>query len=215
MSLPEYFIAIQNHLDQFVESNDEIVVFHEKVSPDFHLDIYLIRPTEYRKFQVLMTGGVSSRPMTVPAAECNPFIELAMLLPAGWDVAGENWKLERNYWPIRLLKDLGRYPRQNNTWLGFGHTVPAGRRGAMGPAHFVASILLKSFSLPERFQQIHCGDTRIDLLTVFPLYQEELDYARAHGTNRLLTTFDEHDISDIIDVNRVNACGYSIQRGQL
>ena len=50
-------------------------------------------------------------------------IELLMYLPADWDLSEENLNDERNYWPIRLLKDFARMPINSGDWIGWGHTM--------------------------------------------------------------------------------------------
>ena len=114
MALPEYFQAIENHLDKYFSDNDEIVVFDEIKSPDFHLDVYWVKPNENRNFHILLTNGVSSKPMETPNKDFSPYVELAILLPMEWELENIEWKRPENYWPISLLKGIGRYPHQNN-----------------------------------------------------------------------------------------------------
>jgi hypothetical protein len=38
----------------------------------------------------------------------------------------ERFSDERVYWPIRLLKGLGRLPHEYSTFLWYGHTIPNG-----------------------------------------------------------------------------------------
>jgi hypothetical protein len=38
------------------------------------------------------------------------YIELCIILPEKWDMDNENWRKPINYWPIELLKNIGRYP---------------------------------------------------------------------------------------------------------
>ena len=46
--------------------------------------------------------------------------ELFICLPPDWKVGeeGEAW-----YWPIRWLKILARLPINEDSWLGWGHTI--------------------------------------------------------------------------------------------
>jgi hypothetical protein len=44
-----YFEAIEDHLSSFINENESIV-FHEKESPDFHLDVYWIKPNIDRDY---------------------------------------------------------------------------------------------------------------------------------------------------------------------
>ena len=202
--IPKYFEIIENHLDKYIGSCDEIIVFDEKKSPDFHLDVYWIRPDINRNFTILMTSGVSSMPLETPEQQFSKYIELCILLPPNWDLKDNNWKKPENCWPIKLLKSIGRYPSQNNTWLGFGHTISTGEH-IIG-TKFMSVILLKSKSLPKNFQKIKYEKDMIELYTIFPLYLEELNYKRKNGTNKLLELFDKENIDDIINIKRKNVC---------
>jgi len=199
-----YFEIIENHLAKYIDNCNEIIVFDEIKSPDFHLDIYWIKPDINRIYSILMTNGVSSIPMETPEQPFSKYIELCILLPPNWDLKDNNWKKPKNYWPIKLLKDTGRYPSQNNTWLGFGHTISTGE--PIIGTKFMSVILLKSKRLPENFQKIKYGEDAIELYTIFPLYSEELNYKQKNGTNKLLELFDEKNIDDIINIKRKNIC---------
>ncbi|MFR1994420.1 suppressor of fused domain protein [Ruminococcus sp.] len=45
---------------------------------------------------------------------------MLLCLPPDWNLDSE---AEKDYWPIRLLKQLARLPLECDTWLGWGHTV--------------------------------------------------------------------------------------------
>ena len=50
-------------------------------------------------------------------------IELMLTLPPDWqfnEVCGEDEKYD---WPIGLLRYLSRFPWEEATWLGWGHTI--------------------------------------------------------------------------------------------
>ena len=204
MALPKYFEAIENHLDHYFDKNDEIMVFDEKESPDFHLDVYWIKPNVNRNYTLLITNGISSVPLNIPDKHFSKYIELCIILPKEWDVKNENWRKPANYWPIELLKSIGRYPLEHNTWLGYGHTIPEIK--PIAGTKFVATILLKSKILPEKFQEIKYEKTKIELYTLFPLYFEELNYKKKHGTEKLLELFEKGKIYEIVNIKRKNVC---------
>jgi len=206
MALPKYFEAIENHLDDYFDNDDEIVVFDEKESKDFHLDVYWIKPNFKRNYSILLTNGISSCPLKTPDSKFSPYIELAILLPEELKLSNDLWKLPENNWPISLIKKIGRYPSQNNTWLGFGHTIPQPINEPIYRTEFIATLLLKSKTLPEQFQKIKYGENIIDVYLLFPLYYEELEYKKNNGTNMLIDKFIENEIDDIIDINRKNVC---------
>lgn len=205
--MPDSYRAIEQHLDRFFGDDDNIVVFDEKVSPDFHLDVYWIQANSRRNYHILLTSGVSSMPMNVPDPSLDSRIELFILLPPDWPLEMEQLQDERHYWPIGLLKDLGRYPHSHGTWLGFGHTVPEGEGKTIADTQFAATLLTKSKTLSAEFQRVPFGDSAIDLLMVFPLYGSEYAFKRAAGIAGLSAVFDSKNISDIIDTSRPDACG--------
>jgi hypothetical protein len=206
-ALSNFFETVDNHLDKFIDEYDKyITVFHEIESPAFHLDVYWIKPdiNRDRDYTILMTNGVSSIPLNTPKKQFSKYIELCILLPPNWKLENDNWKKQRNYWPIELIKSLGRYPSENNTWLGYGHTIPTGE--PIIGTKFMSVMLIKSKTLSDDFQRIKCGKDIIELYTLFPLYSEELNYKQENGTSKLLELFDEENIDDIINIKRKNVC---------
>ncbi|MDR1677291.1 MAG: suppressor of fused domain protein, partial [Deltaproteobacteria bacterium] len=177
---------------------------HEIESPDFHLDVYWIKPNVDRNFSILMTNGVSSTPLETPNIKFTKYIELCMLLPSDWDLTDDNWKKPENFWPLDLLKTVGRYPSKTNTWLGFGHSMPTGI--PIIGTKFTAIVLIKSKTLSDDFQKIKCGRNTIEIYTLYPLYLEELNFKIKNGIDALLELYDKEDISDIINIKRKNVC---------
>ena len=57
-------------------------MFHEIETNKVHNDIFWIRPNfEYRPYSILMTCGVSTRPMKIPEGVKHKYAEDVMLLP--------------------------------------------------------------------------------------------------------------------------------------
>src|SRR5262245_45453724 len=99
------------------------VVWHEIISDLVHVDVHWVQPTAERPYHTLVTSGMSDRPMTVPAgAEEHRYAELMLSLPADWPLSSEAFQDDSNYWPVRLLKMLARFPHEYDTWMCFGHT---------------------------------------------------------------------------------------------
>ena len=98
-------------------------VFHEVVSPDIHVDICVIPPVPERNYYTLVTLGMGAHRMNIPGELAGMQLEraeLAISLPSDWKIDSED---ERWYWPIRWLKILARLPIEEDSWLGWGHTV--------------------------------------------------------------------------------------------
>ena len=116
--------AVEGHIQQYFGKVEN--VFHELVSPDIHVDICMVPPTEERDYCTLVTMGMGAHRMNVPEELVEYKLEraeLAIALPADWKLDQESMKDEKWYWPIRLLKSLARLPINCDSWLGHGHTV--------------------------------------------------------------------------------------------
>jgi hypothetical protein len=203
--LPNSVELISQHLSNFIKSED-LLVLHEKESEVIHSDIYIVKANEQRKFHMLLTCGMSALPMNVPKGlDYLKCAEITMLLPANWNLNYDDFADENNYWPIRALKQLSKYPHLNDTWLGYGHTIPL---DDTTPANhnFAAILLLKSITLLEDFIFIETKEKEVYLYAAIPIYKEELAYAIEQGTDKLVELFQQFDIKEIVDINRKNVC---------
>ncbi|MBR7148407.1 MAG: suppressor of fused domain protein, partial [Firmicutes bacterium] len=114
--------ALEEHIASHFGAFDRVI--HEVVSPDIHVDLAVIEPTEERDYYTICTMGMGAHRMNVPYSMRGHGLdraELFITLPKDWKLDSED---ERDDWPLRWLKILARLPIQDNTWLGFGHTVP-------------------------------------------------------------------------------------------
>ena len=203
--IPNSVEIIDEHLDKFFDS-EEILVLHEKESEIVHTDIIIVKPGKNRKFNLLMTCGLSSLPMNVPVEiDYLKFAEITMLVPDNWKLNYEDFANEDNYWPIRILKQLSKYPHLNDTWFGYGHTIPLDDTHEVNHS-FDSVILLESIELSEDFTYINTDKKEIYLYAAIPIYKEELEFQQEHGTDKLLELFEEFDIEEVIDINRKNVC---------
>ena len=205
---PNVIDYIDAHLERFFNDED-VTVFHEIISDKVHIDIYMIKANDERDYNILMTSGMSSLPMNVPEGlESLGYLEIVALLPKDWPLTQEAFENEDHYWPIRQLKTLARFPHLYGTWVGEGHTIANGNPPErMSPnCAFEGVILLPGFTLPEEFTFIDTGDKVVSVLSMLPLYAEEMDYKLKKGSDALLNQLDKYNIGEIIDVNRKNTC---------
>jgi hypothetical protein len=80
----DHIEAISNHIEQHVVGPVHMV-FHELGSPGVHVDVHHVAPSAGLPYNVLVTSGMSDKPMTVPdGAEEFRFAELFLVLPADW-----------------------------------------------------------------------------------------------------------------------------------
>lgn len=198
--------AISDHIEKHVGRID--MVFHEIISDQVHIDVHWVKPTKEKPFHTLITSGMSDKPMNTPEGiENYEYAELSICLPENWKISEEDFKDESNYWPIRWLKFLARFPHEYNTWLGYGHTLPNGDP----PQPFDVKtklnsvVLLPSIVFSEQFHTLKLDHKSIHFYTLIPLYQEELELKMTKGVDSLFDGFDKHNVSDILDINRPNA----------
>jgi len=203
--IPNSFELIDNHLSEFFDE-DEILVMHEKESEVVHSDIYIIKPNEDRDYYIMISSGMSALPMHVPFDSPHlAFAEVMILLPSDWNINYNDFANENNYWPIRLLKQLSKYPHLNNTWLGWGHTIPLNDQHIVNH-NFHSVLLLDSITFSEDFTTIENEEKNICVYSVIPLYKEELDYVLQEGVSKLMEKFVLFNTEEIVNIHRINAC---------
>ena len=201
--------ALMHHIEQYVGARG--TVFHELVSEHVHIDVHIVPPSGQHNFYTLITTGMSDVPMSVPpGAEHLRYAEVVLCLPANWKMSQQDWKDdESNYWPVRWLKTLARLPHQYKTWLTSAHTVPNGDP----PEPFASNTRLCGviLGLPvlfhDGFGQIAVrSDKTIQLYSMIPLYQEEMEFKLKYGAEVLFDRLDEAKVSELLDIRRKNTC---------
>jgi len=202
--------AVEGHIQQYFGKVEN--VFHELVSPDIHVDICIVPPTEERDYYTLVTMGMGAHRMNVPEELAEYKLEraeLAIALPADWKLDRESMQDERWYWPIRLLKSLARLPINCDSWLGHGHTVE--NREAFADNTKLCTATLIGPQDTEDGSEVCTlpGGEEVNFYQVIPLYEDELDYKLAHDADALLDKMD--GISFVVNPTRQNA----ITRGTL
>jgi hypothetical protein len=200
---------ICNHIEKYIGPIDH--VFKEIVSDELSIDILIVAPTPNRNFYTLITSGMSEFPMTVPeGAEEYQYTELMICLPPTWKLSDEDFQDERNYWPIRALKTMARFPHEYQTWLYMGHTLANGNPaqaysedvGFKGMFVWVPDIEDKAgfFNLEMTDEKV------VHFYTLVPLYEEELDYKIKNDEGGLLNKLNKIGVTDVVDPSRKNSC---------
>jgi hypothetical protein len=196
--------AVDDHIQKYI--GDVAIVFHEEASPDIHVDIFHVAPSQQRPFHTLITCGMSEKPMTTPEGwEDGRLAELMICLPELWPVNVTAFQNEEYFWPVRVLKALTRYPHENNTWLYAGHSV----RCSNPPRPFAANTKMTSVlvrypcTIPADATIIHASDDRqIRLWTIVPLYKEEWEFKNRCGFEALDELLNENGITELLDPER-------------
>ncbi len=180
--------VVESHIEK--EFGKFANVYHELISPDIHVDICIINPTEERNYYTLVTMGMGAHKMNVPDDYAHRSrAELCIYLPS-------NWKMDNNdekwYWPMRWLKILARLPIEQNTWLGHLHTIPSGETLADNTG-------LEGFILHTPDTVNESGATCslpngeiVNFYAIIPLYEAEMSYKLDHGGEALIDRLDEN-----------------------
>ena len=202
--------AVEGHIQQYFGKVEN--VFHELVSPDIHVDICMVPPTEERDYCTLVTMGMGAHRMNVPEELVEYKLEraeLAIALPADWKLDQESMKDEKWYWPIRLLKSLARLPINCDSWLGHGHTVENREPFADNTKLCTATLIGPQDTEDGSEVCTLPGGEEVNFYQVIPLYEDELDYKLEHDVDALLNKM--AGISFVVNPTRQDA----ITRGTL
>ena len=197
--------AIEQHIkNTFGEFEN---VFHELVSPDIHVDICVVPPSEERDYYTLVTMGMGAHRMNVPEELAEYKLEraeLAIALPPDWKLDEESLKDERWYWPIGLLKVLARLPISSDTWLGFGHTMDKQSPFAENTA-LCSALLVGPQDVVWNGGEVCTlpGGEEVNFYQVIPLYREELEYKLEHDADALIEQM--ADVSFVVHPDRPNS----------
>ena len=209
-------IAISDHIEKYIGKVD--FVFHEIVSDIVHIDVHWVKPTLEFPFNIFITSGMSDKPMNAPPeANDHRYAELCILLPSDWKISDNSYfqeihevfKDEKNYWPIRWLKIIARFPHEYGSWVGNGHTIPNGEDALpyADNTKFGCMIILPSLSLPKDFFKLKVNEEKtIEFYCLYPLYKEEMLFKLKKGRNALIDNFEKYHVDDIVNIKRVNAC---------
>ena len=204
---------IAAHIENHIGKAD--IIYHEHDADQIHVDIYHIKPNEKYPYHVLVTSGMSDRPMnTPPEMHDYRYAEVCMILPSHWPLnsdgnARNEFEDETVYWPLRWLKKIARLPHENNSWIGWGHTIPNGEQvEPFAPnTKLGCMLMLPSLSFPEDFCELRVDDNKsIQFFCAYPIYKEEMVFKLEHGLDKLLDRFDDNRVTDVVSLDRKN-CG--------
>jgi len=196
---------ISEHIEKHVGKIE--MVFHELVSDQVHIDVHWVKPTEEYPFHTLVTSGMSDKPMNTPdEIEGHNYAELSICLPKNWKLSEEDFKDEVNYWPVRWLKFLARFPHEYNTWMSFWHTIPNGDPASPFAINTKLNtiLLMPTIVFKDDFKTLVTANKTINFYTMIPLYKEEVNLKMKKGVEALFDGFDKHGVNDILFIDRPN-----------
>lgn len=190
---PEYDEAdievLENFIDETFGEFDGIL--EEEGAEEGDIEICVIPPDEGREFYTLVTVGMGAFEMDIPE-ELEEYqlerAELIICLPPDWKIFSME---DRWQWPIRLLKNLARLPFEEDTWIGWGHTIDNGQ-SFDDSTEQCGSMLIKPVLFGEGEMVCVLPDgRRVNFYHVLTLYREEMEYKMEHGANELLGQLDD------------------------
>ena len=182
-------------------------VFHEIASPDIHLDVCIVDPTEDEPYYKLVTMGAGAYTMQIPEQWRKYHIEHAeyvICLPKDWNL---NSSVEEDYWPVRMLKNVARLTILCDTWLCYGHTTQADEEGSAYASNTRYNSVVLNFAENKKgdIRLVMSSGKVINFYEVIPLYPEELAFKMGNGAETLFERFDEKGIEyKVLDLNRKN-----------
>ena len=207
---------------------EPLTVIHDKGDQIVHIDIYVYPPTKERKFGMMITSGMSERPMNAPpdawkvwpiditkvpeekreALNCK-YAELVVKLPPDWPLPqpGGHLQNDQYLWPIAELHHLIYYVHKYKEWFWDGHTMRSSALSLASNTKLAGWVFLYPPHFPPTFGMLKISDSKaICFLQIIPAYMEEIQYAMQHDTQKLFAKFREAQIPDYIDITRKNTC---------
>ena len=152
-------------------------------------------PDDHARGYVLATSGMSDRLMTMPAGydgDESAARELFWYVPAP----------EPDY--VDRLRWLAKLPFAENSWLGYGHTVPLPAPPLDGSS-FSTFLLLPPALATDRhlFDNLHLHGQGVEALVVHLLSDAEYDLVRSdEGLDVFLDLLDVHRYPQVFDPAR-------------
>jgi tetratricopeptide (TPR) repeat protein len=195
--------CVEAHIEKYFGKYNK--VFHEVVSPDIHVDIAVIEPCGDHNYYTLVTMGMGAWSMNVPEELKQLNVdraELMICLPPDWqfdDLENEEW-----YWPLRWLKILARLPIEEDTWLGWGHTIPKGEPFAQNTG-LSTILLLNPGAFDRKSFTCRLPGGLVNFYQMVPLYKEETEFKVKNNTEILLNFLDAEQL-EYVHLDRENIC---------
>lgn len=206
---PQVIELAEAHIAKYI--GEVKTVLHEKESDHLHIDVHVIPPNSRQPFYTLITTGMSDLAMNVPEGmEDWQYAELLICLPPGWPISLQAFQEEKNYWPIRWLKMLARYPYEADTWLAMDHSIPNGDPPEpLADNTKMCGILLSPpiFFDEDFFELSVTPNKTIHFYQLIPIHLEEMNFKIAEGSEALWEKFESTFAAEtLLDVNRASAC---------
>jgi hypothetical protein len=199
--------AVTAHIERHIGPVTD--VWHETESQYVHVDVHHVPPTPVRPFHVLVTSGMSERPMVAPPGVPEEWLrtELLVCLPADWPLDGDALRGERHGWPLYWLRRLARFAHAYGAFLSVGDTIPNGEPPApLAPGtEFAGLLLAPPLTLGTAAHLARSPEGKVvRFWSLMPLYAAEMEFKLRHGVDALVERLQRAGVSDVVDLERPN-----------
>jgi hypothetical protein len=205
----------QDRLDYHINNtlNSRLTLFaDDPLHPDDPIHVHLVVQEDC---WILVTEGMQSHCMVIPPIVtmpddhddyCDEYqrAELYIRLPRDWPVSPEWIGLPENQWILDWLHKIARWPREHQQWLGLSAVFANGDPPQPLAPGLPFTCLLVTPTAEEFSKWYAYDNTLVRYYWVYPIYTEERDYERTHGTSALLRKLAENNSPLYIDPARVN-----------
>ena len=197
--------AVIKHIETNFGKTDKVL--HDTRQDRLHIDTYIMPPTKERDYGLLITCGMSQRPMNAPSdMPDSQFAELFIQLPPEWPLPLEELKKDDHSWVIENLYEFAHFVHNNNTFFWHGQVIDL-HQPLSKDIKMTGFVIAHPFGVPEGFGTLELeSGKKIHFLQLIPAYNDEMDYLEHMGWEALRAKFQEHDISGIVALNRENMC---------
>lgn len=209
--IDEHVVAVADHLRAHFGDAPHLVLnalLPWRVSAEDYLRIHVhVLSPRHGLHKLLVTSGMSSLPLYDEEGK-EHFSELMLLVPA--DTAfGESPAQSPNAWMFDVLIEAALLPHQNETLLRHGESVQHSADFApySNDTKFCGALLVSSFSYESDFTEIKTARGKIELLSLIPVYADELKYKLKHGFSDLMDRMVEREMNETLDPKRRSVCG--------
>lgn len=196
---------ITRHLERHLGPVQQI--WRDEVVQPVPVDVVHVAASETRPVHTLVTVGMSSVAMSVPAnANAPSRLELMMILPRGWRFNVEAMREHEWNWPIEQLRRLARAPMARGSWLGWGSVVPNGDppQPLASNTRLCGFVIVPSLHVPPAFYELRTRAADVTFYAAVPLYYEEMQLAHEKSAKLLFERLLDHEVRDLVDVKRRN-----------
>lgn len=203
--------------DKIVEAEPNFIAHLEEYLGEFEGIYKQVVPTEPPidimyfigdQYHALVTNGMRTTPMVMPA-ELNEYsrAELMMFIDPSMNMSGSDLYSEENEWLIKLLTDLALYPRDTNSYLGWGHIVGNGEylEAYDESVDYCGALIYPPMDQKDVnfYRYMEKGESTY-IYNVMPLYAEELKFIQGHSGDQFINLMSEMGVKQSIKRHRIN-----------